>query len=155
MSDFMRSGCGCMKWSGKPCCQQFTLEHVAEIRQGMMTLSSNELDLILMGQILANSNTSESVSTEHYNKETPRIKAYTIDYHQGKLICWNMFLLLHTIGVKRLKNLIKAVRLHSVTPRVHGNTRSLPKRTLSITSVQYIVQFLQNYVEQHGLLLPG
>ena len=65
MNDFMRGGRGCLKWDGKPCSEQFATEHVIEIRLSMMALSSNELDFVFMGQIVASTNTSESLSTEN------------------------------------------------------------------------------------------
>ena len=65
------------------------------------------------------------------------------------------FLFLHFIGIKRLKNIRKAFHQDGVQPRVHGNTRRLPKHTLTLESVEYVVRFLLNYFEQHGLLLPG
>ena len=51
----------------------------------------------------------------------------------------------------RLKNFAKSFR----APRVHGNTKTLPYNTLSISSVEYVTRFLLNYTDQNGLLLPG
>ena len=44
---------------------------------------------------------------------------------------------------------------HGMQPRVHGNTKRLPKHTLTLESVEYVLRFLLNYFEQHGILLPG
>lgn len=54
-----------------------------------------------------------------------------------------------------MKNLAESYRTNGLTPRTHGNSHRLPKRTLSYESIREFVVFLQNYVEQHGLLLPG
>ncbi len=40
-------------------------------------------------------------------------------------------------------------------PRVHGNTKRLPKHALSFLSIQNIVQFLLNYADQHTIFLTG
>ena len=42
-----------------------------------------------------------------------------------------------------------------ISPRVHGNTKRLPKHALKLRDVEYIVRFLLSYAEQHALLLPG
>ena len=40
---------------------------------------------------------------------------------------------------------------------MHGNTKRLPKHTLTraLSSVEYVIRFLLNFCEHHGLLLPG
>lgn len=45
--------------------------------------------------------------------------------------------------------------MYGVGPRVHGNTKRLPKHALTLTDVEYIIRFLLSYTEQHALLLPG
>ena len=39
-----------------------------------------------------------------------------------------------------------------LTPRVHGNTRRLPKQ---LEEVKNLVTFLTNYAEKNAILLPG
>ena len=46
-------------------------------------------------------------------------------------------------------------RTNGLIPCTHGNSRRLPTLTLSHESIRDVVVFLQNYVEQNGLLLPG
>lgn len=46
-------------------------------------------------------------------------------------------------------------RNNGLVPRTHGNIRRLPSNILSYESIKDIVVFLNNYVEQNGLLLPG
>ena len=108
-----------------------------------------------MGQLIANSSTSDTVVTESRHKATERRKAYTRHFHQGRPICPVMFRFLHRVGTKRLKNIAKSVADHGVVPRVHGNINRLPKHTLSLNSVEYVVRFFINFTEVHGLLLPG
>ena len=54
-----------------------------------------------------------------------------------------------------MRNLVSSFKQIGVVPHTHGNSRRLPDKTLSFESVTQIVKFLLNYVEQHGLLLPG
>ena len=76
--DFMTNGCGCMKWKGNPCSEKFTQEYIRETRLNMRVLTTTELDCVLMGQIMASCNTSESVSTEGYHHATERKKTHML-----------------------------------------------------------------------------
>ncbi|XP_065913142.1 uncharacterized protein [Dysidea avara] len=42
-----------------------------------------------------------------------------------------------------------------MTPRVHGNTKSLHHNSLPFGVINAAVKFLQNCTEQHAILLPG
>ena len=42
-----------------------------------------------------------------------------------------------------------------MTPRVHGNTKCLPHNAMPFDVINAAVKFLQNYAEQHAILLPG
>ena len=107
-----------------------------------------------MGQLVA---TSSDGLTTSSNKKVPheRKRVHTTFHHQGKVICQEMFLFLHGVSSKRLKNIRKALTEDGIAPRMHGNTKRLPKNTLSMPSQEYVVRFLLNYTEKHGLLLPG
>lgn len=39
--------------------------------------------------------------------------------------------------------------------RTHQNSKRLPPRTLSFDDINRLVNFLQQYAEQHAILLPG
>ena len=54
-----------------------------------------------------------------------------------------------------MEALIRHYKACGLEPRVHGNAHRLPKHTLSHEAIKDVVRFLQNYTEQHGLLLPG
>ena len=155
VEEFMRKGCSCTKWSGKPCSQQFTTEHVKTLRLSFKELTRNELDLVLMGQLMATANTSDTIVDKHHRAQERKRSYNKTFYHHGKVICVEFFKFLHGIGGKRLRNVSRALRLGGIVPRVHGNTRRLPKHALTMASVEYVVRFLLNYSEQHGLLLPG
>ena len=151
----MGESCGCKKWNGKPCSGQFDPMYVRATRLNFRELTNEQLDMAIMGQIIANSDSSETVFTESRHQATTRKKAYTRNSHQGRPICPVMFRFLHGIGTKRLKNLAKSVSEHGVVPRVHGNTNRLPRHTLSLKTVEHVVRFLISFTEVHSLLLPG
>ena len=145
VKDFMDRGCDdkCKKWKGGQCSKQFSMEHVKESRMYFADLTHDELDLVVMGQLIAASDCSAAVSTESRHAPTERKRTYTNNYyHQGKAICPRMFRFIHGIGEKRFKNIKKALKKDGLRPRIHGNKKRTPKHTLSLESVQYIVQFL-------------
>ena len=152
----MTSGCGCTKAKGTQCCQQFSQEYIMSVRQSCAELARSELDMAILGQISASTNTG-SVATTHrsHHKEADRERGYTSFIHQGKPLCQKMFNFLHGIGIKRLKNLAASFKENGLSPRTHGNVKKLPHNTLSFSSTEFFVRFIFNYAEQHALLLPG
>ena len=155
VSSFMSTGCGCRKAKGAPCYRQFSLSYVEEFRASCAELTPAELDMVIMGQLAAGMNTSDTVSTTARHKDDDREKCYTSFTHQGKPVCVRMFRFLHGVGEKRLKNLTKSLKRNGLCPRVHGNTNKRPKHALSFSSTEYVVRFLFSFAEQHALLLPG
>ena len=153
---FALSGCGCKKAAKRTqCSTQFSLQYVKDFRASCAELSSSELDMAIMGQLLAGLNNSSCVSTDARHAESARINSYITLKHQGNPVCINMFRFLHGLGIKKFKNMVKHVKVHGLSPRVHGNTHRQPKHGLKYTSIEYVVRFLYNYAEQHALLLPG
>ena len=85
MSDFMLTGCGCKKvGGGKQCYTQFSREYIVSIRQSCADLTRSELDLAIMGQLLAHTNTSPGVVTASMHVAGECERASTSFYHQGK-----------------------------------------------------------------------
>ena len=106
----------------------------------MFEVQKNELDLLILGQLLALSNSCSDVTTDN-GSPTPRERTHKGYCHQGQVICATTFRFLHGIGEKRLKNLAKSHRENEIVPRVHGNYQRLPKHTLSFDSVQKLWHF--------------
>ena len=53
---FVQKTYGCLKWKGKPCSSQFSAEYLGDTRSSCFKLQKNELDLLILGQLLALSN---------------------------------------------------------------------------------------------------
>ena len=143
-----------MSWKNGPCSFQFSSDEIVEVRSSCSSLTREELDMAILGQIMALSNVSE-ITYDKNNKCVQRQKKYTKYFHNGYRICPITFRFLHTIGEKRLKNLIHHFKENGLTPRVHGNMKSSPKHALSFSSIEHVVQFLVNYADQNAILLPG
>lgn len=139
---FVSEGYGCKKFKGKPCSTQFAKEYIEMYRNSCL------------GQLSTLTSTGK-IAVQSRHPETEREKAYTSVYHQGKCIRLRSFRFLHAVGKMRVNNYTQSLKHNGLQPRIHGNVRRLPKHTLTIESVQYVVKFLLMYTEQHGLLLPG
>lgn len=118
---------GCKKVDGKACSRQFSMEYVTSVRASCLELSHGELDMAIMGQLVAGMNTSPTVSVVARHKEVDREKMYAALFHQGKPVCLRMFQFLHAVGKKRLRNLMGNVKENGLSPRVHGHTKRKPK----------------------------
>ena len=152
---FFEEGCGCSKWNGKNCIHQFSQAHVSDVRLQCFQLTHQEQDMMVFGQLLAHADNSEATTAEQRHPSRKRSRMHSFYYHQGKPICLKTFLFMHTIGMKRFKNITKSFQDNGVLPRIHGNTHRLPWNSLSFSSIQHVISFLVNYTEENGLLLPG
>ena len=155
VTGFMDTGCNCTMWKGKSCSLQFSKAEIDNVRSSCWALSHTDLDMVVLGQIMATSCWSDVTDASYGHTPRPRKHNYMKYFHQGKSICSTMFRFLHTIGEKRLKNLVRSFKANGLAPRVHGNTKRLPHNTLPLSSVEYVVRFLLNFADQNCLLLPG
>jgi hypothetical protein len=139
LATFVSVGCGC----SKKCSSQFSLSYIRDMRAQCYNLSHNELDLVLLGQLVTSTNTSEKVVIESGYLE--RERSTELITMQARL-CGKTF--------RFLQDLAKSLRENGLTPRTHGNAHKRPKHSLSFESTEFVVQFLLNYAEQNALL-PG
>ena len=58
------AGCGCKKGGdGKQCCTQLSREDILSARQSCAELTRSELDMVILGQLRAHTNSSTGVVT--------------------------------------------------------------------------------------------
>ena len=96
---FLESSCHCRLHLGGPCSNQFTSSYVLSARTACFELSRNELDMVLLGQLMACTNQSEGVmDVAGKHNAAERKRTYTTYLHQGKQICSLMFRFLHAVG---------------------------------------------------------
>ena len=150
-SDFISVGCGCHQ----QCHTKFDPQYIKQFRLSCLELARGELDSVILGQLSAFSNTTDFVATDSRHALKHRERSSTTYYHQGKTVCASLFFFIHTVGGKRSRNLLKHFIQNGITPHIHGNTKRLPKHSLTLKSTEYIIRFLLNYAEQNALLLPG
>ena len=142
IQQFAQDSCKCdLGPNRSPCCTTITAEHFRSVRCQMLELTHDELELVVMGQVMAGCFSGETSS--HRRQE--RGKSYTcMFHHNGMRICQKTFLFLHTMGYGRFKAIKASYMASGVVARVHGNTGKRKKTGLSLNQIQ-IVQFIMNY----------
>ena len=125
-----------------PCSALFSKEHYRTMSADAAALSWNELNMVLIGQVMALS----AVASR---------KQVTVFQHHRHRVCSKTFLFLHGIGKRKFK-LIKAYFTSSgLTPRMHGNTGRSPANTLIMEEVRNVVIFVTQHAEANAILLQG
>ena len=156
VTTLMETTCGCKKGiRSKPCSSQFSTDHVMSVRVSCSELTRSELDMVVMGQMMAGMNDDTTTNSMSRHRAKVRQRVAITFHHQGKQICERMFRFLHTLGETRYKNLKKSLQSQGLSTRSHGNLKRSPAHALSLSSTEFVVRFLLNYAEQNALLLPG
>ena len=139
----MESTCGCKKgFRYKPCSSQFSTDHVMSVRASCSELTRSELDMVVMGQMMAGMNDDTTTNSESRHRAKVRQRVAITFHHQGKQICERMFRFLHTLGETRYKNLKKSLQSQGLSTRSHGNLKHSPAHALSLSSTEFVLRFL-------------
>ena len=154
-TEFVQKTCGCTKANGKPCSMLFSVDHYFEHRSQASLLTRQELDLVLLGSIMTTVLDRDSI-VDGRHKPAKRSKVSSCHMHNGYKVCKSTYAFLFGVGTKhKLENIKKHYLEHGMDIRVHKNTRRLPPKTLSFADITSLVKFIENYAEQHAILLPG
>ena len=150
VEEFVAVGCCCRKgFNNTSCSLPFNTEYMSTFRSSCAELSKQELDMIVIGEIVAFTNSDPNHSS------ILRMRDICHYMHQGKPICANTFMFLHGIGRTRVKNIRCNIRMQRLLPRVHGNKHRQLHNAHSFEDTEYVVCFIFSYAEQFTLLLPG
>ena len=140
LDEFVLSGCGCKKGPNNThCSSQFSKDYISSVRDSCFELTHQELDMLLIGQIVACTGTN-------------KISCFR---HQDKPICKNMFFFFHSISQKRLANIKQSMTRNGLVSRNHGNSKHTPHNALPFEVVQNVVKFIHTFAEENALVLPG
>ena len=121
----------------KNCIQQFSREHAMPSRANAAQLTRNELDMVLLGQLMAFTPCSE----QHQERNR------AVFYHEGNKICKNTFWFLHNIGNFHLKALKEHLYSKGLVPRIHGHSSRTAPNALVLEDVRNIITFILEYTE--------
>ena len=148
---FLEAGCGCkMGRDGRPCTSSVTFHEMFEYRANCHELTSNELDMVILGQLNAHCTLSASVPSSSRTSN-----AASTYFYKNNQQCRKCFLFMHTISDKRFRNLVDHYKASGVTPRVHGLAGKSPPNTTSLSRVTSMLRFIKNLASSVSLPLPG
>ena len=150
---FLLTSCGCkMGKEHKACSSALTFREIIDYRANCHELTSNELDMVIPGQLRAHDTTTHSLS-EIGGCQKKRSHCATATYNfRNSQLCRKSFLFLHTVSDKRFRNLVEHYKVFGVTPRSHGLAGRSPSNT---TSFGRLLQFVKNLASSISLPLPG
>ena len=137
VQEFIDEGCRCKL----NCIHSFSKEDCGRIRDSFMDLTNEEKDLFLMGIFALFFKPGESSDVLEYQLE-------------GKRICRQTFLFLTNISKYKLQNLRKHYNREGLSARRHGNTGRVPSNSHTFETRKIVKDFIENYAENHGVLLP-
>ena len=140
VEEFCRGGCGC----STNCASAFTQKHYLATRGNAQQLERKELDMAVMGQVMACSQVPQKIS-KHRHQVKQRERNASAFYHNGLRVCK---LFLHDIGDFRLKAIRAQYVREGLVPRVHGHTGRVAPNALVLEEVKGIITFVMHYVEQ-------
>ena len=155
VKEFIATTCKCSKKKGGPCSAYFSVEEIGDYRMRMAELENDVLDMVILSQINAHHFCDDLQGHRSQATAHERMKDYTVFYCHGHPICLTTFLMLHGIGKKRFRNLLKHYKLNGVCLRMHGNRKRKPWNAASLSDKERAVKFITNYAEVHALPLPG
>jgi len=152
VDEFCASGCGCILVKGGPCSFQFSKEYYVSARANVAELSWNELNMAVMGQVMAltYSDVMKVNSTKHRHAPAERQKTTTLFHHQGHRVCRTTFLFLHNMGEYRLKTIKVKYLADGLVPRIHGHTGRIPHHSLVHKDVECIISFIIQYCDERN-----
>ena len=150
---FYLNGCGC----ASACVRQFTLQHISLTRANTAQLSRGELDMVIMGQVMALTHCSQipQNTTKHRHQLKQRERNSMAFYHNSLGVCRSTFLFLHNIGEFRLKAIRARYLSEGLVPRIHGHSGRTAPNALVLEDVRGIITFIMQYAETNAILLPG
>ena len=138
---FISKGCGCsLGPHTSNCISRFDKESIEEHRMMVQELDPVERDLVLM-------------SFFHYQlaRDTDKLQ---FQIH-GQSVCRATFLFLFNISEKLFYTLRSHYKSNGLVSRIHGNKNRLPANTHTLDTNQHLKKFIENYAEEHAVILPG
>ena len=153
--EFSRITCGCTKAKGKPCSTLFNEEHYTDLRAQASFLTREQLDLVILVSTMATVNTDEFRPSYTRHKPAKRQRMVTTYMHHGHHLCKATCNFLHGVGNHRVKAIKQSYLSNGLSVCTHVNYKRMPHNALTYRQLSNLIKFIQNYAEQHAILLPG
>ena len=112
--------------------------------------------MVLLGSLMTTLLDDTHAVKDGRHASAKRTKMSSNFMHHGYNVCKRTFAFLYGLGVNhRILNIKKHYLEEGMMLRTHKLCNTLPTKTMSFDDISAIVAFLQQYSEQHGILLPG
>jgi hypothetical protein len=112
-------------------------------------LNKNQQNMFLLGMLNAN------VRTNKTRKNEDKLCLTNEYYFEGIKICMIAFLTIYGIGKRKWEAVRKHYADHDISPIVHGLTGRKSNNAMPFETILYILTFISNYTNIHGLPSPG
>lgn len=154
-NNFFEKTCQCEKlYNKQPCSTIVDREVLLDYRLSCMEMEKSELDMLIKVQLFSHRNNSLKIDAKkHKSKDRERISQQY--FFNGSQVCRKTFVFAHGIGKTQLDSISKSLEKDGLKPRTHGNTGKTPKHALSMTDIQRVKHFLNEYAVKSGVPLPG
>ena len=131
-----------------PCSNLFSKQTIIDQREKCFELEKFELDMAVLGQL-------QAISRSIKDGEPAQRHNYIEFLFHGIRVCRETFIFLHTLSLKKYRNLLVHYSNFGLVPREHGNRHCTPHNRVPFGDVQAIVTFITRFAEVHALPLPG
>lgn len=146
---FMANGCNCNHGPhGTPCHRLFTETQLREMRDECRELTSEELDLVIMGELRA-----LTLKREHTWRATERVRTVSKFQFGGQPVCIKTFCFLHAVSRWKFNAIKSSWLQNGLRPR--QRKKSSPHNVTRLSDIRLLMRFLLQYAEDHAILLPG
>ena len=131
----------------KSCCKNncvrgFNVTDIERIRDSFLDLTTEEKDIYIL-----------SLFTQWFK---PGQSSDAIEYRmEGKKLCRQTFLFFTNISKTKLQNLRVHYNQEGLQSRRHGNFGRASPNSHSFETRQTIKTFIENFADNHGVILPG
>ncbi|CAG8844392.1 28597_t:CDS:1, partial [Gigaspora margarita] len=147
---FQSKNCECRMRNTYQCFEKVGFKRFFERHMQFRSLDKKELDLVLMGQLMA----------FEYNQTNENAKQkFNYQFNNDIKLCKNTYLKLIGVGNKHLIQINESLKNKGLVERLHGNTKRIPN-TKSRTKIDQTVStlvstFISNYANVHRYPSPG
>lgn len=144
--------CACR---GAACYTKFDEVAVSNLRQQYQALKREELDICLAAKIEDGIHLEKVTRKTKKSVQTER-KASRTDYWLfGHSICRDFFKYVHCVGQDKLTSVMKHYKKAGIGARVHKNKNRRPVHAILDRDRQYVVDFIQDYINTHAVAPVG
>lgn len=147
--------CSCQNYDGHPCFLQFSVGEVESARLQFLELSREELDMCVLSHLSSCMRRGELTQRSKQAAQSFRTLPRTSYFFEGQPVCRELFLYVHCMSAKRLRNLVAHFKDNGVVQRLHKGSKQKPRHALSFEDITAVVGFISNFAEANAIILPG